>query len=49
MGNGDEASRDGYKFCGCGSIQLTCRDNYTFFAGSLGISVEEAIRIFANF
>ena len=42
MGNGDEASGDGYRFCGRGLIQLTGRDNYTFFAGSLGIPVEDA-------
>jgi len=42
MGNGSPETGDGYKFCGRGLIQLTGRDNYTFFAGSLGISVEEA-------
>lgn len=42
MGNGDPESGDGYRFRGRGLIQLTGRDNYTFFAGSLGISVEEA-------
>jgi len=42
MGNGDEASGDGYRYRGRGLIQLTGKDNYTFFAGSLGISVEEA-------
>jgi putative chitinase len=42
MGNGDEASGDGWKFAGKGLIQLTGRTNYTWFAASLGISVEEA-------
>jgi putative chitinase len=49
MGNGDEASGDGYRYCGRGLIQLTGRDNYTFFAGSLGIPVEEASDYLATF
>ena len=49
MGNGDEASGDGWRFCGRGLIQLTGKDNYTFFAGSLGISVEEASEYLATF
>ena len=49
MGNGDEASGDGYRFCGRGLIQLTGRDNYTFFAGSLGIPVEEASDYLSTF
>jgi putative chitinase len=31
MGNGDEASGEGYKFCGRGYIQLTGKDNYSKF------------------
>lgn len=31
MGNGPEASGEGYKFCGRGYIQLTGKDNYTAF------------------
>ena len=36
MGNGDEASKEGYKFRGRGFIQLTGKDNYTAFTKSIG-------------
>ena len=35
MGNGDEASKDGFKFKGRGYIQLTGKNNYTAFGKSL--------------
>jgi putative chitinase len=41
MGNGDEASGDGFRYRGRGLIQLTGKDNYTRFARDLGITVEE--------
>jgi putative chitinase len=43
MGNGDEASGDGYLFRGRGAIQLTGRTNYTRFAQAVGMSVEDAV------
>ena len=43
MGNGDEASGDGYKYRGRGLIQLTGKDNYTRFANSTGLSLSEAV------
>jgi putative chitinase len=43
MGNGDEASGDGNRYCGRGLIQLTGKQNYTRFAADLGISVEECV------
>ena len=49
MGNGDEASGDGYKFCGRGLIQVTGRDNYSWFAASLGIEPEEASEYMETF
>lgn len=39
MMNGDEASGDGYKFCGRGYIQLTGKENYTNFGKAIGVDL----------
>jgi len=39
MLNGDEASGDGYKFCGRGFIQLTGKENYTNFGKAIGVDL----------
>ena len=43
MGNGNEASGDGYKYRGRGAIQLTGHDNYKSFADSIGQSIDETV------
>jgi len=43
MGNGPEASGDGWKYRGRGAIQLTGKDNYSRFAKDIGKSLDEAI------
>ena len=40
MGNGDEASGDGAKFCGRGYIQLTGKNNYQEFFKSMELDVD---------
>jgi putative chitinase len=49
MDNGDEASGDGWRYCGRGLIQLTGKSNYSWFAASIGISVEEASEYLQTF
>ncbi len=39
MGNGAEASGDGFKFRGRGFIQLTGKDNYTAFGKSVNVDI----------
>lgn len=49
MGNGDENSGDGFRYCGRGLIQLTGKDNYTRFAESIETPVEELPEFLATF
>jgi len=49
MGNGDEHSGDGFKYCGRGLIQLTGKDNYTRFAQSIETPVEEVPEFLGTF
>lgn len=43
MGNGPEASGEGFKFRGRGAIQLTGKENYSKFAASVGKTLDEAV------
>jgi putative chitinase len=49
MGNGDEASGQGSLYKGRGLIQVTGKDNYFWFASSLGITPEEASEYMQTF
>ena len=49
MGNGDEASGDGFRYCGRGLIQLTGKTNYQNFADSIETPVEEVTDYLGTF
>ena len=49
MGNGDEASGDGWKYIGRGVIQLTGKYEYQKFADSLSISLGDACTYLETF
>lgn len=49
MGNGDEHSGDGFRYCGRGLIQLTGHDNYQAFADSLEMEVTDVPDYLATF
>ena len=49
MGNGDEASGDGFRYCGRGLIQLTGKQNYQAFADSIEIPVEQVPEFLETF
>lgn len=49
MSNGDEASGDGFRFCGRGLIQLTGRHNYTKFADHMNMAVEDVPQLLETY
>lgn len=49
MGNGDEASQEGWLYRGRGIIQLTGKNNYFWFAASLDLTPEQAVEYLETF
>lgn len=49
MGNGPEATGDGWRFCGRGLIQLTGRNNYQAFADSIETAINDIPEYLATF
>jgi putative chitinase len=49
MGNGDENSGDGYRYCGRGLIQITGKENYQKFADSISTPVEQITDFIVTF
>jgi putative chitinase len=49
MGNGDEHSGDGYRYCGRGLIQLTGKSNYQAFADSIETPLDEITEYLETF
>lgn len=43
MGNGPQASGDGWRFRGTGPLQVTGRDNFTRFAEAMDMSIDDAV------
>jgi putative chitinase len=44
LGNGDEASGDGWKYIGKGIVQLTGKENQQHFASAIKKSLDEAVK-----
>ena len=49
MGNGPEASGDGWKFSGKGLIQLTGKNNYEKFAETIGMNLDDVSEYLTTF
>lgn len=49
MGNGDEASGDGWKYRGRGLIQLTGKNNYSAFAEKSGVDLDNTPAYLATY